>query len=92
MQGTASLSPKVVWDGGRILPPDEPVKIRTEHAGFYRFRVVYHLIVVRKKDGSYQRTEVGDRIAAQFREILVDEVQDINPLQDMLFQALLPWG
>ncbi|MBC5787753.1 helicase-exonuclease AddAB subunit AddA [Clostridium facile] len=45
-------------------------------------------LLFEKKDGSYQRTEVGDRIAAQFREILVDEVQDINPLQDMLFQAL----
>ena len=35
-----------------------------------------------------RRTDLGEEIAATLEEILVDEVQDINGLQDLLFSAL----
>lgn len=41
-----------------------------------------------KIDGKVQKTELGRTIPEELDEIFVDEFQDVNPLQDMLFSAL----
>lgn len=47
------------------------------------------LLVQVKEDGSgFARTALAKELSAQYEEILLDEYQDTNALQDMLFSAL----
>lgn len=45
------------------------------------------LLVLHKGDYT-EKTELGEKLSAQLDEILVDEYQDVNPLQNMLFASL----
>ena len=51
-----------------------------------------HLLVERSPDGSLHPTECARTIAARFDEVLVDEYQDINHLQNTIFEALSGQG
>lgn len=45
-------------------------------------------LLFEKRDGTYIRTADAQRIAQQFDEIIVDEYQDTNQAQDMIFRAI----
>lgn len=45
-------------------------------------------LLVYMQDGQVCRTELARELSASYREILVDEYQDTNEAQDMLFRAL----
>ncbi len=46
------------------------------------------LLVEKKPDGSIAKTELAKSVSLKFEEILVDEFQDINEAQNMLFSAV----
>ncbi len=46
------------------------------------------LLVQKKPDGSVSKTPLAAELAGRYTEILVDEYQDINKAQDMIFTAL----
>ncbi|MBP1559612.1 MAG: helicase-exonuclease AddAB subunit AddA [Oscillospiraceae bacterium] len=46
------------------------------------------LLVREEEDGSLRRTELARSLAEQFEEILVDEYQDTNAVQEMIFTTL----
>ncbi|MGI6247796.1 MAG: helicase-exonuclease AddAB subunit AddA [Acutalibacteraceae bacterium] len=46
------------------------------------------LLVTFKPDGSFERTPLARQMSKSYREILVDEYQDVNKAQDCLFEAL----
>ncbi len=45
-----------------------------------------------EKQGEISVNEIADSLAAQYDEVLVDEYQDVNDLQDTLFQVLSGGG
>ncbi|WP_159438293.1 helicase-exonuclease AddAB subunit AddA [Massiliimalia massiliensis] len=45
-------------------------------------------LLVREEDGVYYKTEEAKSIGAQYDEIMVDECQDINQIQNLIFWAL----
>lgn len=45
-------------------------------------------LLVKIEDGTVVRTPLAHELSASFKEILVDEYQDTNEAQDMLFRAL----
>lgn len=45
-------------------------------------------LLVRETKSGWKRTDTAREIAAQYDEILVDEYQDTNVLQDLLFRAI----
>lgn len=45
-------------------------------------------LLVREEDGAFVRTAVAEELARQYEEIFVDEYQDTNELQDLLFSAI----
>ncbi len=45
-------------------------------------------LLVRFEDGQVVRTDLAEELSHEFKEILVDEYQDTNEAQDMLFRAL----
>lgn len=45
------------------------------------------LLVKETKDG-YEKTDLARELSTHYREILVDEYQDINEAQDMIFKAI----
>lgn len=46
------------------------------------------LLVEKNSEGSILKTELAKELSERFEEILVDEYQDINETQDMLFSAI----
>ena len=50
----------------------------------------YAIVLLTKEDGS--PSETAQRIAAQYREILVDEYQDSNAVQESIFAAVSQYG
>lgn len=58
----------------------------------YDFSDISHmalkLLVEIQADGSFHRTPLADTLRAQYTEILLDEYQDTNEAQEMLFTAL----
>ena len=46
------------------------------------------LLVKDPKSETIERTEIAEDIGKQFEEILIDEYQDTNKLQDMIFKAI----
>ncbi|GHU85112.1 ATP-dependent helicase/nuclease subunit A [Clostridia bacterium] len=46
------------------------------------------LFISKQPDGSLNKTPMAKEIGKQFQEILVDEYQDINEIQDLIFSAL----
>nr|MCR5484655.1 helicase-exonuclease AddAB subunit AddA [Clostridiales bacterium] len=46
------------------------------------------LLIDRGEDGEIRQTDIAKELSGRFTEILVDEFQDINEAQDMLFRAL----
>ncbi len=45
-------------------------------------------LLVRNENGLIMRTPLAEELSCEFKEILVDEYQDTNEAQDMLFRAL----
>ena len=43
---------------------------------------------MKKKDGKYVRTKQSIEIAAKYDEIIIDEYQDTNMVQDMIFTSV----
>lgn len=58
----------------------------------YSFDDVLHkaidLLVVPMGDGTWMRTPLCEGLVERYKEILIDEYQDTNEAQDMLFEAL----
>lgn len=50
-------------------------------------RFTYKLFT-RKKDGKVLPSEIAEQYRDLFAEIYIDEYQDINPIQDMIFRAI----
>lgn len=49
-------------------------------------------LLMEKTDGLYQPTALARQTAQEFEEVLVDEYQDTNSAQDMLFFAVSQQG
>ena len=49
-------------------------------------------LLMEKTDGLYQPTALARQTAQEFEEVLVDEYQDTNSAQDMLFFCRFPTG
>jgi len=49
-------------------------------------------LMVNRKENEYALTPLGEEIGANYKMVLVDEYQDVNDLQDMLFWALSGMG
>lgn len=45
-------------------------------------------LLVKETEGGYEKTDLARELSARYREILVDEYQDINEAQDMIFKAI----
>ena len=45
-------------------------------------------LLVRETENGYERTPVAEELAGQFDEIMVDEYQDTNETQDLIFTAV----
>lgn len=57
----------------------------------YDFSDIMHFalsLLVEKKEGGFARTAYAAQIASRYREIMVDEYQDVNAAQELLFQAV----
>ncbi len=57
----------------------------------YDFSDIMHLalrLLVERKDGQVVRTAYAEQIAGRYREIMVDEYQDVNEAQELLFRAV----
>lgn len=65
-------------------------RLKTEENGA-DFSDTLHLALelLAKPDGnSFRRTELAEMLSENYKEILVDEYQDVNKAQDMIFSAL----
>lgn len=45
-------------------------------------------LLVEEKDGAYQPTAIASVLSHSFEEILIDEFQDTNQVQDLIFRAI----
>lgn len=45
-------------------------------------------ILVKRENGEITFTEEADRISQRFDEVMVDEYQDANEVQDLIFKAI----
>lgn len=45
-------------------------------------------LLVDRKDGKYTKSEIAVNLSDEFDEILIDEYQDTNAVQDMIFSAI----
>ena len=45
-------------------------------------------LLAEKKDGSWQKTPLADRLAGDFDAVFVDEYQDTNAIQDLIFRCI----
>lgn len=58
----------------------------------YSFSDILHkcidLLVFPTEDGSWQRTPLCEELVSRYKEILIDEYQDTNEAQNMIFEAL----
>lgn len=57
----------------------------------YDFSDIMHFalrLLVERREGGFARTSYAGQIAARYREIMVDEYQDVNAAQELLFRAI----
>lgn len=58
----------------------------------YEFNDISHmtlsLVVTQERDGSYRKTAVADALREKYDYIFLDEYQDTNEMQDLLFSAI----
>lgn len=57
----------------------------------YSFDDILHKcinILVTFKDGKYQKTQLGESLSSKYKEILIDEYQDTNRAQNIIFEAI----
>lgn len=62
-----------------------------EEQNRYTFTDIMHRalrLLIREEDGEIRKTPLASSLEAQYREILIDEYQDTNEAQDMLFATL----
>ncbi|MDR1001659.1 MAG: UvrD-helicase domain-containing protein [Oscillospiraceae bacterium] len=45
-------------------------------------------LLAEEKDGRYCQTEIAREISSRYDEIMIDEYQDTNPVQDLIFRAI----
>jgi ATP-dependent helicase/nuclease subunit A len=61
------------------------------HAGLFDFSDITHLaikLLVTQKDGAVLKTELAQELSSRYAEILLDEYQDTNMAQDIIFSAI----
>ncbi len=76
---------------GAVLKYGEEYRRLKEEANAVDFNDTLHLalrLLVEPADGGYVRTPLALSLAKNYAEILVDEYQDVNEAQDMIFNAL----
>ncbi len=49
-----------------------------------------NLVWRKNENGGYERTELANELRERFDEIYIDEYQDVNAAQDMIFRAIEP--
>lgn len=57
----------------------------------YDFSDIMHFalrLLVEKREDGFARTEYAAQIASRYREVMVDEYQDVNAAQELLFRAI----
>ena len=57
----------------------------------YSYDDILHLtadLLLEKKDGKAVRSEIAKELSSRYKEIFVDEYQDVNAAQDSIFEAL----
>ncbi|HZJ78658.1 MAG TPA: helicase-exonuclease AddAB subunit AddA [Clostridia bacterium] len=71
---------------------EEELMCVKKQSNAYAFSDISHfalkLLVRKNNDGKIEKTELAKSISDNFTEILIDEFQDINETQDMLFYAV----
>lgn len=70
---------------------DERFKSVKNERGIADFSDLEHLalnLLLEEKDGKYERTPQSYEIAAKYDEIIIDEYQDTNMVQDMIFMSV----
>lgn len=69
---------------------DEFQKIKSERnvADFGDLEYWMIKLLVKKKNGYYEKSQVAIELSEQFDEIMIDECQDINETQSMIFKML----
>lgn len=71
---------------------DEVLKEMKREINAYSFSDILHkaidLLVVPKGNGEWERTAICEGLVERYKEILIDEYQDTNEAQDILFEAL----
>lgn len=86
-----SLAPVVAELINAVLKFDEEFKkLKAEENGA-DFSDTLHLalkLLVEPTDNGYQKTKLAHLLSENYEEILVDEYQDVNKAQDMIFAAL----
>ncbi|MBR6594344.1 MAG: UvrD-helicase domain-containing protein [Clostridia bacterium] len=45
-------------------------------------------LLVEEKDGSYLKKPLGRKLSAAYKEVYIDEYQDVSPLQDSIFRVI----
>lgn len=70
----------------------ERLKTAKREANVFDFNDISHmalrLLVRETADGVVEKTEIAEELSEKYREILLDEYQDTNEAQDMLFSAI----
>lgn len=70
---------------------DEKFKAAKNDKGIADFSDLEHLtlnLLIKENDGGYELTEQSCEIAAKYDEVIVDEYQDTNMVQDMIFTSV----
>ncbi len=83
-----AITPVITALGELTLDFGKRLRILMDERGRYDFSTVLHLAlnVLSTPDG--KRTAAAERLSSQYREILIDEYQDTNAAQDILFSLI----
>ncbi len=91
----ADLKPKVSTLFRLVLAFDRQYSRLKKEQKLLDFSDLEHLalaLLMEKSDGGYRPTALAAQLAQEYEEILVDEYQDTNSAQDMLFWAVSKKG
>lgn len=91
----ADLKPKVATLFSLVLSYDQQFARLKKEQKLLDFSDLEHMalrLLMEKTDGLYQPTALARQTAQEFEEVLVDEYQDTNSAQDMLFFAVSQQG
>ncbi|MDR1354487.1 MAG: UvrD-helicase domain-containing protein, partial [Oscillospiraceae bacterium] len=51
-------------------------------------QLVLLLLLSKKDDGRWEKNKFAEKISTEFKEILIDEYQDINEIQNLIFETI----